>query len=181
MKKYTNAFELISEEFKKVGIPCILIGGFAVNYYKVSRNTGDVDFILPDDTSAHGVEILEKFGYLADQSHETFVRLVNSKIYPERVDFMLVSRETFGKIFEKGNKVKIGGFEFVVPAIDHLIALKLHSIKNNPVREWKDLQDIIALIRINQMDVTTDEFKSLCLKFGTEELYNRIREFCQDL
>jgi hypothetical protein len=42
---YPTVFHLISAVSKKTGVFCILIGGFAVNYYKVTRQTADVDFL----------------------------------------------------------------------------------------------------------------------------------------
>jgi hypothetical protein len=64
-----------------------------------------------------------------------------------------------------------------VPCLNHLIALKLHAIKYNPkIREYRDLPDIIELIRINKINTKDVEFKNLCLKYGREELYNKILE-----
>lgn len=65
----------------------------------------------------------------------------------------------------------------MVPSVNTLIALKLHALKNNfKLRENKDLSDIIELIRINKISYKTKEFKELCLKFGTEEIYQKIFE-----
>jgi hypothetical protein len=65
----------------------------------------------------------------------------------------------------------------MVPSLSHLIALKLHSIKYNPkLRLTRDLPDIINLIRINELNHKNPDFKELCLKFGTEEIYNKILE-----
>jgi hypothetical protein len=33
---------------------------------------------------------------------------------------------------------------------------------------------IVALIRINKVDVKAAGFKEMCLKYGTEELYSKI-------
>jgi hypothetical protein len=34
----------------------------------------------------------------------------------------------------------------------------------------------MELIRVNKVNVRSEEFKNLCLKYGTEELYNNILE-----
>ena len=82
-----------------------------------------------------------------------------------------------GKIIEAGKAINIAGENFIVPSLNHLVALKLHAIKYNPkIREYRDLADIMELIRINKVEVKDREFKNLCLKYGTEELYNKIRE-----
>lgn len=173
---YSTVFQLVCEEFKKANIPFILIGGFAVNAYGVSRNTMDVDFLIEEENCKQCVEILEKNHFQVDESRDAFVRLINSEFYPPRLDLMLVSKTTFEKIWPRVEKKKIAGYELMIPSVEHLIALKLHSMKNNANREWKDLPDVIGLIKINHIDVKTKEFLDLCLKFGTEELYNRIQE-----
>ena len=40
-----SIFHLISDVTHKEGVPCVLIGGFAVNFHKVTRQTADVDFL----------------------------------------------------------------------------------------------------------------------------------------
>ena len=63
----------------------------------------------------------------------------------------------------------------MVPSLDNLIALKLHSLKYNiRVRQNKDLPDIVNLMRINNIAFKDKKFKKLCLKYGTEEIYNQI-------
>src|SRR3989338_884701 len=90
------------------------------------------------------------------------------------LDVMFVDEKTFNGILKKAQKTKIEGEEFVVPSLNHLMALKLHSLRNNLNRENPDMIDLINLIQINHVDVTRDGFRKLCLTYGTEELYNKI-------
>ena len=39
----------------------------------------------------------------------------------------------------------------------------------------KDMGDIASLIEVNRVDVTTPEFRQLCDRYGTAELY----DYCQ--
>ena len=62
-----------------------------------------------------------------------------------------------------------------MPSLQHLIAMKLHAIRQNPTqREPKDLQDIFELIAENGVNVQEKSFRELCLKYGTQELYQKI-------
>ena len=156
---------------------CILIGGFAVNFYKVSRATADVDFLITkeDFDKICGVLLAEGFKQLSKQ--ENFAHFQSSGLGLIGVDFMFVDRETFAKIEEEGQKLKIGKTEFMVPSLSRLIALKLHSMKFNfKDRLAKDFPDIIGLIRTNQVNVHDTNFKELCLKYGSPEIYERIEE-----
>ena len=172
-----SVFQLISELTRREGADCVLIGGFAVNHYKVSRQTADVDFLTTKEDFEKIVNFLEKEGYKKNLNHENFAQLKSSRLSLLDIDFMFVDPETFKKIFNEGEYFKIVGQKFIVPSLNHLIALKLHSIKYNyKLRFSKDFPDIVNLIRINEVNIKDEKFKKLCLKYGTEEIYQKIRE-----
>jgi len=173
--KYPTIFHFISTEFEKAKIAYVLIGGFAVNYYGVTRQTADVDFLITKKDFSKALKLLKRAGYKQGFTQEVFARLEDSKSYLMDVDFMFVDEETLRQIIEDGKKIEIAGKRFIVPSLNHLIALKLHSLKFNPkIREFKDFPDIINLLRINKVNVRTDQFRELCLKYGTKELYHKI-------
>ena len=173
--KYPTIFHLISSIIDKAGVSCVLIGGFAVNYYKVTRQTADVDFLITKDDFEKISSLLQKEGFSQDYTQEVFARLSGNRANLMDVDFMFVDKETLDKIIKEGRRISIAGQKFIIPCLNHLIALKLHAIKYNPkIREYKDLPDIIELIRVNKVKVKDVEFRQICLKYGTEELYNKI-------
>ena len=172
--KYPSVFHLIATEFNKADIPCLLIGGFAVNYYKVSRNTADVDFLIRDEDFKNASELLNRAGYEIVSSERVFARFGNNQFGLMDVDFMFVDRKTFEGMMKEGKQAKISGQELTVPSLNHLIALKLHSIKFNPNREFKDLLDIVELIKMNKLNMRTGAFKSLCSKYGPKAIYDKI-------
>lgn len=175
--KYPNIFHLLSDIFSEKNITCVLIGGFAINYYKVTRQTADIDFLITKDNFERILSLLEEKGFKKDYTQEVFARLIGKKAYLMDIDFMFVDKETLDKIIKEGKQVCIADKDFLVPCLNHLIALKLHAIKYNPkIREYKDLADIIELIKVNKLQVKNETFKNLCLKYGTEELYNKILE-----
>jgi len=148
-----------------------------VNFYKVSRATADVDFLITkEDFNKISAALLSE-GFEQISGHENFAHFQSSGLGLIGVDFMFVGHETFAKMKEEGQKFKVGKNEFVVPSLNHLIALKLHSMKFNfKDRLAKDFPDIIGLIRTNHLDVRDNRFKELCLKYGSEEIYQRILE-----
>lgn len=174
--KYPTVFHLVSAVFNKKAVTCVLIGGFAVNFHKVIRATMDVDFLTTKEDFEAAYGFLEKEGFKKFYEHETFAQLENDKEYISKLDFMFVDKDVLDKIIKEGKDVTIAGQDFKIPSLFHMIALKLHAIKFNKKREYKDLIDIVDLIRNNKVDVKTDEFQNLCLKFGTQELYSKILE-----
>lgn len=172
-----SVFHLISDLTRKEGVPCILIGGFAVNHYRVTRQTADVDFLITKEDFDKISTSLEKTGYKQTLTQDTFAQLKSSRLSLLDIDFMFVDEGTLAKIIKEGEELKIAGQAFTVPSLNHLIALKLHSIKHNQkIRLSRDLPDIVNLIRINKVNVTDKKFKELCFKYGSEEIFNKILE-----
>lgn len=172
---YPTVFHLVSAISKKAGISCILVGGFAVNYYRYTRQTADVDFLITKEDFEKIFDLLKKAGYKQDYTQKVFTRFKSNRLYLMDIDFMFVDKETLTKIIKDGEEISIAGQKFIVPSLSNLIALKLHSIKYNPkIRESRDLPDIINLIRINKLDYKDKEFRELCLKYGTKETYDKI-------
>ena len=171
---YSKAFHIVAKASKKSAVPCILIGGFAVNFYKVTRGTRDVDFLITKGDFKKIEKALIEAGYAENFATNVAVRMSNAKDAMD-VDFMVVDEATRSKILEEGQKTEIAGSDLIVPSLNHLIALKLHAIKHgSKARLWKDLPDIIDLIKINKIDFGSAAFKDICLKFGTEEIYKNI-------
>ena len=174
MEKEASIFDILAAEFKQAKISCILIGGFAVNCYQVSRYTSDIDFLTTEEDYAKIFKSLKRREYEEFHRGKNFVRLKSRRPEWMILDFMFVDRMTFDRMLREGQKKNFMGSEWIVPSLEHLIALKLHTIKNNPDRELRDLLDIVDLIKVNQLEVHTDRFKALCLKHGTQEIYEKI-------
>jgi hypothetical protein len=58
-----------------------------------------------------------------------------------------------------------------VPSPEHLIAMKLHAIRNSPERLWQDMADIGFLVRLDGVD--RDQVRSY---FEKAHLMERWRE-----
>lgn len=174
--EYPTIFHLISDIFNKAGVSCVLIGGFAVNNYKVTRQTVDIDFLCTKESFMKINDLLQGEGYKEKRAEENFIQLENKQQGLMDIDFMFVDQNTFARIKTSGNEISIAEQKFTIPSLFHLIALKLHSIKNNSKREITDFPDIVNLIVYNNVNINNDSFRALCLKYGTEDLYTRIKK-----
>ncbi|MFH1692031.1 MAG: nucleotidyl transferase AbiEii/AbiGii toxin family protein [Candidatus Omnitrophota bacterium] len=175
---YAKAFHLVAKAFKKATVPCVLVGGFAINFYRVTRSTLDIDFLITKEDFVKIKKVLIAGGYAEEFITDVAVRFSNKKEALD-IDFMIVDDQTREKIVQDGKSVEIVGEKLVIPSINHLIALKLHAIKcNQKNRVWKDLPDIIRLVQMNHMDYKGKPFKELCLKYGNHAIYRMIMEGC---
>lgn len=169
--KVSEALKILTDRFRSQKIPTVLIGGMALYAYGGARVTTDVDFLLSDDHVKNVMMVLEKEGYKVKQKHDLFVRFEKPGLTLAAIDFVFVDEETFSTIQKEGRIMTMAGMEFVVPSIQHLIALKLHAIKNNPSRKDKDLADVVGLIRKNGISIRSKDMAHLFEKYGTPGIY----------
>jgi hypothetical protein len=86
------------------------------------------------------------------------------------VDLVYVRRETSRKIFEGLRSVEgPGGTSIPVPRPEHLIAMKVVAMKNDPSRRHQDLADIQFLLTLPGVD--RDDVRSQFERHGLLERY----------
>jgi len=91
------------------------------------------------------------------------------------VDLMLVQEKTFAPILEASLEAEFFGVKTRVPRLEHLIALKLHALKNTRMHRFlKDFLDVENLIRINKLDLGSKKVRDLFERYGTQDLYEKI-------
>ena len=166
----------MSEILDRAGIPFVLIGGFAVNYYQFSRATGDVDFMMTEENFDRAWPLLKRAGCQLMVRTPLFATFKGNVPPYFLVDILFVEENTMKGVLEKGKEAEVAGRKLHVPSLEHLLALKLHALKNNlDHRESKDLRDIIEMARENKLDAKSTSFQKLCLEYGTPEIYEKIR------
>ena len=173
---YPTVFDLIANEFEQAGIVFVVAGGFAVNVHHVTRQTLDVDLLIAVDDVEKASRVLQAAGYQKGLGSPVVARFKgDGKIFLD-IDLMLMDPETLRKILKQSQATSIAGHSFRVLSLEHLIAMKFHAIKNDPItREPKELLDIIQLARRNGMDIGGAVFRKLCNAYGTQELFKKIQ------
>ncbi|MCK4326235.1 nucleotidyltransferase family protein [bacterium] len=172
-----TVLEIIWKGVESYKVKALMIGGQALPAFGVARQTVDVDCLVTDSDSKIFDTILTEVGYTEKERTENFVRYSHTSVYLMDVDLMLVEKETFEKMLEHSFIYQVDTTNIRIPCLSHLIALKLHAIKNNPKRELKDLGDIVELLRSNQGLIAQDELKSICAKHGPDEIYNKLESY----
>lgn len=140
--------------FKEHDVRYITIGGFAVNIYGYSRNTGDLD-ILIDDTLDNRRNLRKAF---RDIGIGDFESIETMDFIPGWTDFSLnfglrldimttvkgLEDKSFQELFDEATIVLLGGVEVRFIDYDSLIIAKKAS--NRP----KDQLDIEELNKLNE-------------------------------
>jgi hypothetical protein len=158
------------------GIRTIVIGGMAVCEHGYSRETEDLDLLVCSDVRATWDGLLRGAGYSLFSERPTFSQWEpKPESIAKRLDVMYVNAATFAKMLGNSIERTLMSAQVRIPSLNDLLALKLHAARYAPWRMLKDMADIVYLIDANQIDVKSDQFRQLCLRFGTEEIYERLR------
>jgi hypothetical protein len=162
----------LSVYFKKENIDYAVVGAFALYAYGYTRTTKDVDFITRFKYQDAIIEHLESIGFETLHRSEGFSNHLHATS-SDRVDFVYIDEETAKPIFESiKNKLVLEDIEVPVVSPEHLIALKLFAIQNDPDRKFRELGDIKEIIHLTQPNKS--EVKKYFQKYGLEHYYNEI-------
>jgi hypothetical protein len=168
-------FQQISDEGGKRGLHFLVIGGLAVNFHGYSRDTADLDLLIERESRGRWLDLFFELGYTIYQDRDVFIQLNPPAGGAWPVDLMLVREATFQSMIPAGIMVEMFGANVLIPSLDHLLALKLHALKHGHIgRHLKDYLDVENLIRVNRVDLRSENIRQLFLKHGTLELYEKI-------
>ncbi|MDB6015733.1 MAG: hypothetical protein JWR19_222 [Pedosphaera sp.] len=153
----------------------LVIGGYAVNAHGYSRQTVDLDIMIEKSQADFWKKLLLDQGYSIFGERDAFVQFTAPKPEQPPIDFMLVNEQTFAGMHAEAVEGSLGGITVKHPSLRHLIALKLHVLKQElPHRHIRDLYDVMELLRINKVDTTSQDFKQFCEKYGNSTLYESL-------
>ena len=168
-------FQTIRDEAQKRNLRFLVIGGLAVNLHGHSRDTGDLDLLVLKETRPAWLEIFGGLGYTVYRDAGVFLQLTPPQEGAWPVDLMFVNSDTFTQMMQGAVEEDIYGSRLLIPSLDHLLTLKLHALKHSHVgRFMKDFMDVENLIRINKLDVRSEKYRLLFLKYGNAELHEKI-------
>jgi hypothetical protein len=157
-------------------IPLLIMGGHAVGAHGAQRDTIDVDCIVVAERREELKAFLESRGFEEMARHEGFSRFRHrSLIYP-LLDTMEVDESTWQELWSHSVTKSLTGLPVRVPAVVHLIALKLHAIQQNPARKLKDGDDIARLLQANPNIIPESELRHLFERYQQMPLYATIQD-----
>lgn len=171
---FATVFRRVDAFLSGHGAPCAVIGGLALAAYGRARATFDLDLVVPAE---HQQALL---GFLASEGFETLHVSpgYSNHLHPDarfgRLDVVYVGAATASEVFGNCRTLEITpGLTAPVPRPEHLIAMKLLALKNDPDRTLQELADVRNLLRLEGIDralVATyfdrhglrDKFDELC-------------------
>lgn len=142
----------VGTHLDREGVPFAIVGALALHTYGYSRATNDVDLLVGVEAQGGLIAFLEQRGF------ETLHRSggYSNHLHPDtvlgRIDVIYVDEDTSGKIFTEARRATLAGISVVVPKPEHLAAMKVHAMRNDPSRVFQEMADIQFLMRLPGVD-----------------------------
>ena len=153
-----------------------LVGAFALSACGLSRATQDLDFAVEARAQDELVSFLEALGYETIYRSQGYSNHVHPLADLGRVDFVYVFEPTATNFFAHSRSIKFLERDILVPKPEHLAAMKVLAMKNDPSRTFRELADIQFLLTLP--GVNRDEVRQ---HFAHHDLMERFDELIEIL
>jgi hypothetical protein len=165
---------VLASFFEREGLRHAAIGAFGLHAYGLSRATVDLDLATEAAAQPALVAFLESLGYETLHRSAGYSNHLHPLADLGRVDFVYVDAETSRLLFGSGGRtLRLGGREIAVPRPEHLAAMKIHAMRNDPARTLQEMADIQFLLRLPGID--EDEIRGYFERAGLLERYREIK------
>lgn len=164
------------EAFAKCGDRLLVIGGNAMIGYGSQRLTQDCDCAVLVEDERLIATALAPLGYLFKERFDSFARYAHLGAQRPVVDVMLLNAATFDKLRASSREITLIGVTLRAPMPMHLVALKLHALKQNPSRLGKDWDDIRFLLDEHRAEWTREELSELATQYASDEFAALLRQ-----
>jgi hypothetical protein len=171
---FTRAYDRVASHLEARGFPLAVVGGLGLHAYGITRATFDLDIVT--DTAAQGdlIAFLEAEGYETLHRSASYSNHLHRDADAGRLDFIYVDPETSRRLFEDCRpRLDLGRRRALVPRAEHLVAMKVQSIRNDRSRALQDLADVLALLRLP--DVDQAEARGYFERAGLLEEWDEVR------
>ncbi len=173
--------EGVTRHLERAGIPYMVTGSIAANFYAVPRMTRDIDIVveLSERDIERLVKTFEKDFYLEPEAVQAAVRskgmfnLIHHE-YVIKVDFVVRKESEYRrKEFSRRKRVSVDGQYFYVVTAEDLILSKLEWAKDSESEvQLSDVRNLLKSVKRLDRRYLARWAKQL----GIESLYRRVRK-----
>ncbi|HYH44928.1 MAG TPA: hypothetical protein VEG34_04535 [Thermoanaerobaculia bacterium] len=170
---FADVLGTVTEFLDHHGARYAVIGGVALVMYGLPRTTLDLDLVVDFAVQDSLVSWLEARGYRTLHRSSGYSNHSHPDAARGDLDFVYVQGETADKLFASCRKARgPGGREAPVPSPEHLAALKVFSLKNDPDRAFRDQEDLRFLLHLPGVD--QGKIRSYFERHGLGERFKEI-------
>ncbi len=167
------------------GVPYMIVGSLATNFYCVPRSTQDGDFVVQSNLGKVAREISQAHGGLRFDPQIGFESVTATKKIVLRAEehdfeielFELSADEHDQQRFARRVQVEILGQPAWIATIEDMIVTKLRWAEH--AGREKDIADVRNLIAVQQNVVDWPYVETWCDRHGTRPVLERLRRECE--
>jgi hypothetical protein len=168
---------LISGFLEEKGVRYAVIGGVALAAYGMPRNTVDLDFVVESSGQDNLIGFLEEHGYETLYRSSGYSNHRHPDLNWGSVDFVYVEGETSRNLFAASRTSKgPRDLPIPLPKPEHLAALKVVAMKNDPSRTFQEMADIRFLL--NLPGVNRQEVRTYFDRHGLKDRFDELERPC---
>jgi len=173
-------------------LPFLFVGGHAVIFHGVPRFTRDIDIMTTDVWREPWCELLAELGYRKFHSVDAFDQFEPDSATSGAdgqlvgIDLMFVDPPTWDKLYGGAVEIELSNTDessgddtsqAKIPQVLHLIAMKLNAARSPHRRVGAtDLSDVIELIRVQNIDISSAEFLEVSDRYASTEDWQTIQQ-----
>lgn len=152
----------------------MLAGGFAMVAWGSTRTTVDLDLAVDESARAGVLSRLSAAGFETVSDCEGFSNLLHPDPDLGRLDILWVEGSTSQRLFQAAvTRSGPDGEPTLVPAPEHLVAMKLKAIRNQPTRVFRDGEDLRLLLSLPGID--ENGIREAFERTGLLDLFHRLK------
>ena len=170
---FANVLRTVTDFLEGRGTRYAVIGGVAIAMYGLPRTTLDLDLVVDAEVQGDLVRWLESIGYQTLHRSSGYSNHSHQETSWGTLDFVYVQGDTADKLFSGSHRAQgPGGLDVPIPRPEHLAALKVAAMKNDPDRVFREQGDIRFLLHLPGVD--RNEIKSYFDRYGLKERFDEI-------
>ena len=163
----------VEEFFEREQFSWALIGAFGLQVYGLTRATNDLDLVTEGAAQQDLLGFLASTGYEAIHVSPGYSNHFHPDVRFGRLDIVYVSGDTSRQIFEGCKSFTVANRTIRVPRAEHLAAMKVQAMKNDPERTLQEMADIRFLLSLP--GVNSDEIRGYFERSDLQERYEEIQ------
>lgn len=163
----------VADFFAREEYEYAVIGAFGLHAYGLTRATSDLDFATQAEAQPKLLAFLVSEGYETINVSPGYSNHVHPDPALGRVDFVYVAGATSRRLFEGCKRIALAGRMVPVPRPEHLAAMKVQAMKNDPERTLQEMADVRFLLGLPGVDEA--EIRGYFEKSGLTERYEDIK------
>ena len=171
---FVRVLDTVTRFLDERGFRYALVGAFALSAYGLSRATQDLDFAVDAGARRDLVFLFESLGYQTLYCSEGYSNHVHPLPGLGRVDCVYVGEPTATNLFESATAMPILGRTIRVPRPEHLAAMKVLAMKNDPRRTFQEMADLQFILGLPGVDIA--EIRKHFERHGIVEKCDELRK-----